>query len=326
MKGMFIIATAALLLTGCASTPTGNIEAFGVAASWVTDKIDAVIGDYNTANINDRLVAMAQSKRKYVQSDFDPIQRLIIRDADKRHFALYRANRALGDYAKALSALANAGAREELALAGVKLSKSLEGMNQQYRSLAETDTDLISADSRGTISRVVAELSTYYVDTKRGKALKAVIIAADDSVQAIGTVINDELLTGVIEGRLYAMRSNELAGYFADYNAKSSKGSFASRKKSLDAIYKKYIAMQSTTATLVQAQHAISSVMAAHAKLKSELANDRFSSQALFDAIAAIKTVHSNFDDLEALMMRCDTEIVADDAKGIICQAAKTAG
>jgi len=320
MKIVLLIATSVLALTGCASAPTGNIEAFGIAAAGVTEKIDAVISDYNAANINDKLVIMAESNKKYVKSDFDPIKKIIIRDSDKKNFALYKANKALGDYGKSLSALAKAGSREELALASVKLSTSLKGMNKQYKSLAETEKDIISDENSGLISRVISEISTYYAASKRGKALKKIIIASDDSVQTIGKVINEQLVKGVIEGRLYAMRSNELAGYFADYNSKSSKSTFSKKKKALDQIYKKYIIMESSTATVVQAQKAITSVMVAHAKLKTELEYNRFNSKEIFAVISNIKTVHKSFDDLEELMKNCKTKIVSDEEKGIICK------
>ena len=322
MKVSFFIAITALTLSGCTSTPTGNIEAFGVAASGVTEKIDAVISDYNTANINDKLVTMANFSKKYTKSDFDPIKKVIIRDADKKDFALYKANKALGGYAKSLSALAKAGSREELAMAGVKLSTSLKGINEQYQILADTDKNLITDENSSLVSRVISEIATYYVENKRGEALKKIILAADESVQTIGTVINEQLLKGVIEGRLYTMRSNELAGYLSDYNAKSSKSTFANKKKELDKIYQKYIVMESSTATVIQAQKAIYSVMKAHKKLKTELENDRFDSKELFKVISDIKTVHKSFDDLQELMMDCTTEIIADDAKGIICKEA----
>jgi len=320
MKVISVVLAAVLVLIGCASTPTGNIEAFGLAASNITEKIDSVVSDYNAANINDRLVMMAQSDKKYVRSDFDPIKKIIMRHPDKKNFALYKANKALGSYSASLTALAQAGSREEVAMAGVKLSASLKAMNEQYKTLSDSDNDLISDETGGSISRIVSELSTYYIENKRGKALKKIIIAADTSVQAIGKVISNQLLKGVIEGRLYAMRSNELAGYFSDYNSKAKTGSFASKKKSLDEIYEKFIEMESATATVTQAQKAVLSVMAAHSKIKDELENDKFSSKEIFQAISNIQTVHRNFNDLEELMISCETRIVSDDEKGIICE------
>ncbi|ABM03702.1 hypothetical protein Ping_1931 [Psychromonas ingrahamii 37] len=320
MRIVPMVSFAVLILSGCTSTPTGNIDAFGIAAADVTSKIDTVISDYNKANVNDKLVAMAQSNKKYVTSDMDPIKQIIIRDSDKKNFALYKANNALGGYAASLSDLANAGSREELALAGVKLSTSLKGMNEQYKSFKETESDLISDENSGKISRVITEISRYYVEYKRGEALKEIIIAADSSVQIIGNIINDQLLMGVIEGRLYTMKGNELAGYFSDYNTQTDELSFAKKKKMLDEIYEKYIAMESTTATVVQAQQAILSVMEAHSVLTEELKKNRFSSQNIAKSIKNIKTVHRSLDDLEELMKSCETKIISDDEKGIICQ------
>lgn len=324
MRIIPIISIAVVLFSGCASIPTGNIDAFGIVASDLTNKIDEVISDYNKANVNDELVAMAQSNKKYVKSDMDPIKKIIIRDSDKKDFALYKANHALGGYAKSLSAIANAGSREELALAGVKLSKSLKGINDQYKTLKETQNDLISDENSGKIGRVIGELATYYVEYKRGKALKEIIIAADPSIQTIGKTINNQLLKGVIEGRLYTMRGNELAGYFSDYNSQADEPSFAKKKKLLDDIYEKYITMESTTATVVQAQKAITSVMQAHAELSAELEKDRYNSRIITKALENIKTVHNSFDDLEELIKTCETEIISDDEKGIICKEADT--
>lgn len=320
MKRLYIIATAAIVLSGCASTPTGSIEAFSASTVGVTDKIDAVISDYNKANINDQLVEMALDRKKHTASDFDPIKDIIIKDSDKKDFALYKANKALGDYAKSLSALATAGSREELAMAGVKLSKALKGMNAQYKILKQTNNDIISDKNSGTISRVISELTTFYVQNKRANALKDIILSSDESVQTIGRVINEQLLKGVIEGRLYTMRNHEINGYFSDYNAIVADASFTEKKKMLDELYEKYIVMQSTTATVVQAQQAITSIMMAHAKIKSELEENRFTSKEIIKAISEIKTVHKSFDDLEELILTCETEIISDAQKGIICK------
>jgi len=308
-------------LSGCASTPLGNIEAFGVAAENVSDKIDSVIDEYNKANVSDRLVMMAQSNRKYVKSDLDPIRKIVIRDSDKKSFALYKANKALGDYSKSLTDLASAGSQKELSLAGVKLSRSLSEMNDQYKVLTESEVDIVSSENSNKLGRIVAEVSSFYAGYKRSRALKEVIIAADPSIQIIGDVLSNQLLKGVIEGRLYTMKGNELAGYISDYNAKVQTMSFSQRKKALDDIYAMYMAMESVSATIVQAQKAVLSVTKAHGELAAELRSNRFSGKKIAAALKDIKTVHKGFNDLEELMRNCETEIVADDEKGIICKA-----
>ncbi len=305
---------------GCASTPTGQIEAFGIAASGVTSKIDSVISDYNEANINNKLAKMAQRSKKYTKSDLDPIRRILIRDADKKKFALYKANKALGAYAWSLSELASAGSREKISLASVKLANSLQSMNKHYKTIKNSSEDLLTDEKSSEISRVIAEFSTFYAENKRGRALKKIIIASDSQIQLIGKVINEQLLKSALESRIYSMRGTVLAGYFDDYNNKTEKRSFSDRKKALDAIYLRYVEMESTGAIVLQAQKAITSIMKAHAKLKTELEKDDFTSKEVFNVIGDIVTVHKNYDDLEELMLNCSGEVVADEKKGIICK------
>jgi len=315
-----VIIVASLLITACASTPTGQIEAFGVAAADVTSKIDTVITDYNQTNVDNKLAKMAQRNKKYTTSDLEPIKNILIRDADKKSFALYQANNALGAYASSLTELAAAGSREQMARASVKLNKSLKSMNKNYKIIKNTSEDVLSDEKNAEISRVIAELSSFYAENKRAKALKKIIINSDSQIQIIGNIINEQLLKSALESRIYTMRGTVLAGYLADYNKTTDKKSFASRKKSLDFIYRQYIEMQATGATILQAQNAITSVMKAHSVLKSELEKDQYTSKKIFKSIGEIVTVHKSYDDLENLMVNCETEVIADDNKGIICK------
>jgi len=320
MKQNIVIIMASLLISACASTPTGQIEAFGVAAADVTAKIDTVISDYNQTNIDNKLAKMAQRNKKYTTSDLDPIRDILIRDSDKKNFALYKANNALGAYASSLTELASAGSREQMARASVKLNKSLNSMNKNYKIIKGTSDDLLSAEKNAEISRVIAEISSFYAENKRAKALKKIIINSDSQIQLIGEIINEQLLKSALESRIYTMRGTVLAGYFADYNKTTDKKSFASRKKSLDFMYRQYIEMQATGATILQAQNAITSVIKAHSVLKSELEKDQYTSKKIFKSIGEIVTVHKSYDDLEALMVNCETEVITDDNKGIICK------
>jgi len=320
MKRNIVTIMASLLISACASTPTGQIEAFGVAAADVTAKIDIVITDYNRTNIDNKLARMAQRNKKYTKSDFDPIRKILIRDADKKSFALYQANNALGAYAISLSELAAAGSREQMTRASIKLNQSLKSMNKNYKIIKGTSDDLLNAEKNAEISRVVAEVSSFYAENKRAKALKKIIINSDSQIQAIGKIINEQLLKSALESRIYTMRGTVLAGYFADYNKTTDKKSFAVRKKSLDFMYRQYIEMQATGATILQAQNAITSIMHAHSVLKSELEKDQYTSKKIFKSIGEIITVHKSYDDLEELMVNCETEVITDDKKGIICK------
>ena len=320
MKRNIVIIVASLLMSACASTPTGQIEAFGVAAADVTAKIDTVITDYNQTNIDNKLAKMAQRNKKYTKSDFDPIRKILIRDADKKSFALYQANNALGAYAISLTELAAAGSREQMTRASIKLNQSLKSMNKNYKIIKGTSDDLLNSEKNAEISRIIAEVSSFYAENKRAKALKKIIINSDSQIQAIGKIINEQLLKSALESRIYTMRGTVLAGYFSDYNKTTDKKTFAARKKSLDFMYRKYIEMQATGATILQAQNAITSVMQAHSVLKTELEKDQYTSKKIFKSIGEIVTVHKSYDDLEELMVNCETEVITDDKKGIICK------
>ena len=320
MKPNIVIIMLSLFISACASTPTGQIEAFGVAAADVTSKIDTVIMEYNQTNIDNKLAKMAQRNKKYTTSDLDPIRKILLRDTDKKNFALYQANNALGAYASSLTELATAGSREQMARASVKLNKSLTIMNKNYKIIKETSEDLLSDEKNAEISRVIAEISSFYAENKRARALKKIIINADSQIQIIGNIINEQLLKNALESRIYSMRGTVLAGYFYDYNKTTDKKSFASRKKSLDFIYRQYIEMESTGATILQAQKSITSVMKAHSILKSELEKDQYTSKKIFKSIGEIVTVHKSYEDLEELMVNCETEVVTDDKKGIVCK------
>lgn len=320
MKHISLAFLIIFVLFGCVTTPTGNIVVFGEATNGVTEKIDGVIKEYNDAIIQNELTKLAQHKKAITLSKFDPIEKLLIKKADKKNYSLYKANKALGSYAKALSGLSKAGSREEIDLAATKLYGSLSSFNEQYKTLKETEDSLISDDTSAEISRIIAEIGSLYAEKKRGNAIKSIVLAADNPIQKICDVIINELLKGVIEERLFTMRNTELTGYIKDFNAIVAIAKFKDKKKALGDIYTKYIEMQSSSASVKQAIKAIKAIKKAHATLKTELEKDNFTSEALVKVIGNLKDIDEHYDELEEMMLSCETEIVADPQKGIICK------
>lgn len=318
VAGLFM--TMVLLISGCASTPTGNIEAFGNATKGVTDKIDAVIKEYNDENVRNELTKIAQHNRPIMTATLEPVGKVIIGEADKKKFALYKANNALGGYADALALLAKSGSSEEIDLAASKLFGSLHDFNEQFKSLSNTENNLVKDETSASIGKVIAALGGAYAAQKRGEAIKEIVIQADPSVQTICDVIIKEFMKGAIETRLFTIKHTELSGYIIDYNAKVATASFADKRKWLEEIYGKYRDMQASSAVVSQAIKAINTIKKTHTTLKNDLQKDQFSSAELVRAIGSLKTMQSHYDDLEVLMLSCDTEIVADDTKGIICK------
>jgi hypothetical protein len=124
-----------LSLFGCVSTPTANIEVFGDATKGISDKVDAVIKEYNDANIQNEITKLAQHNNPITIDSLNPVKQILIMEADKKNYTMYQFNKALGSYAAALSGLAKAGNRNEIDLAAAKLYGSLHSLNGHYKEM-----------------------------------------------------------------------------------------------------------------------------------------------------------------------------------------------
>ena len=323
MKSTVTLLFIVVLMTGCATTPTGDIGAFGDATKDITDKIDAVIKDYNEANIQNEINKLAQHTSSISIDKFDPIRDAIIHEADKKNYAIYKANNALGLYAKSLTALANAGNRDEIDLAAAKLYGSLHGLNEQYKVLKNTTSNLLDDNTSALIGKAIAEIGSVYIENQRAKAIKSIVVAADKHIQTICDVIVNELLKGVIEERLFTIRHIEVSGYLDDYNKMVATATFIDKQKALGEIYKKYVVMQSSSASVVQAINAIEAIKKAHATIKKDVEEDKFTSKGAVEAIGNLKDINDHYNNLEEMMLSCKTQIIADPKKGVVCEDKK---
>jgi len=324
MRHLTLLFSIVLLLSGCGvAAQTGNIGVFGEATKGVTDKIDAVITEYNEANIQNVVTKLAQHKKTITIDDFNPVTELIIKEADKKDYALYKANQALGDYALALSGLAQAGSRQEIDVAATKLYGSLQTINSQYKVLKGTTTNLIDDKTSAGLAKVIGEIGNLYIEEKRGEAIKSIVISADKYIQIICDVIIEELLKGTIETRIFTMRNTEISGYIKDYNdtlATSATATFEDRLKSLNVIYKKYEVMQASSAPVAQAINAVKAIKEAHGTIKSDVEKDIFTSKNIVEAVGKLKDINDHYNNIGELMVNCKTQLISDEKKGIICQ------
>jgi hypothetical protein len=320
MNKILVITLGSFLLAACSTTPTGQVEAFGMAAEQVTSDVDIVLREFREAGIQQEIIALSHEGGKLTLSSLQPLNKQLIKATNYKKNALVRANKELNLYAKSLVALANSGSREEYSQLALNLSTSITGMNEQYKVLSDNSKDIVDDQTASKISRVVGEIGYFYTQNKRAEALREIIVNTDDAVQELGKIIDQEFLRGLIERKLYQVRAFEFEGILADYNAGLSKTTIAQRQAILANIKNKYINLQASTASVEQARVSVKSVMSAHGILRKELENNDFNSKSILRAVSDIKEVHGSFDDIEELVSTCKTEIVADSSKGMLCK------
>jgi len=300
MKPAVLLFLFALSLIGCATTPTANIAIFGDVTKGVTDKLDRSIKEYNDANVQNELNKLAEHSNPITIRSLEPVKTVIIRDAEKKEYSIYKANRALGSYAAALSGLAKAGSQEEIDLAAAKLYGSLHTFNEQYKVMK--GSDLIDDKTGATVGRAIAEIGSLYIEQKRGNALKTIIVSANEPVQKMCDIIINDLMKGTIQERLYVMGNTELTGYISDYNEVVAKAGFIDKKKAMDVIYQKYMSMQGANIFVEQTIAALRAVKKAHATIAQEVQENRFNSKNIIDAIS------------------CKGKITTEEKKGFTCR------
>ena len=132
-------------------------------------------------------------------------------------------------------------------------------------------------------------------------------------------LIANKLTKAELEKGLYEMRSTEIASYIKDYNSTVSTATEKDKNKALQEIYEKYLTMQSSNAFVVQAVKAIKGVKVAHSTMKKEVEKNKFTSDEIVSAIGKLNDLASHIDDLEALMVSCETEIGFKKGTGIVC-------
>ena len=157
-----IVLLSAFLLGGCGATLSTQVSTFGETTSAITEKVDGVMDEYNKAALRRTFTDYAATFNspgapQLTSTELAKISKPITPE-QKKSFALYRANKALGAYASALAGLANAGGRDEIDAAAAKLYGSMVSLNEQYQTLKASDTELFSKEDFASFSTVVAAI------------------------------------------------------------------------------------------------------------------------------------------------------------------------
>jgi hypothetical protein len=321
MKMKLVCLVGALFLAGCASTPTTQISAFGNSASAIAGKVDSVIDEYNNAALDrqftDYAATYSGDKSSLLTSDELRKIEKPIGPKQKKNFAIYKANRALGSYSKALSDLASAGSRVGIDLAAANLYGSISSLNDQYKTIKETDKELFDTNKLASFSTLIAAIGSSIVEEKRREAIKGIVIEADPKISLICDVIIEQLKLAGIEDAIATSRQYILSEDIVDYKSRAkAEMTLDERRAEIKRLYSLQQGVSNSKLLVQQTQNAIVAVKESHATLAKELNEGRFTSAAIASTIGKLKDLEKHYGDFEALLLNCKK--IAQNDKGIM--------
>lgn len=286
----------------------------------VTNSIDDVLSQYNQADIDDKLVEMAQLPEKYAIKDLTPVLKRSIRDTNIKNTILSKANQALKQYSESLLELSNATSKEELIRASLGISDSLQKINRHYQSYTGAAEHLITKDGTLKAGDIIADISGYFLEQERIKVLKRFISVSDTPVQKIGSILLQQLQKGIITKRLYTIENNKLAGDFSDYNDNIRDMSYSKRKELLSQFYQRYLKMQSIKGKMDSIQSSVISILTAHKKLKIELERDNYWSEEISSLLKNVRRFNKNRNGFYSVIYNCSGQMELVPQVGLMCK------
>ncbi len=311
----------ALLLAGCGATPTTQIAAFGNSSSAITEKVDAVMVEYNNAALErmftDYAATYNSNHASLLTSDELAKIEKPITPGQKKTFAIYKANKALGEYSKALSNLANAGSRVDIDLAAAKLYGSITSLNDQYKTLKDTQDDLFNTEKLANFSSLIAAIGSTIIEEKRRRAIKGIVQDAAPNITLICDVIIEQLKSAGIGDAIATSRLYVLREELIDYKSRILKPTTLDwRRAEIKRLY--YLQQNAFNSKLLvqQTQNAITAVKNAHATLAKELKKGRFTSAEIASTIGRIQELEKHYNDFETLLLSCKK--ITKDKEGIL--------
>lgn len=308
-----------LLLLGCSTTPTTQISEFGHSTQAITEKMDAVMDEYNnqalTRQFTDYAASYTGSHASLLTTDTLAQITNGLTDTQKKNLAIYRANKALGHYAKALADLANADNRSDINFAAANLYGSITSLNKQYNTLK--NEDLFNSDYLTISSTIITAIGTSIVESKRLKAIKVIVLEADPKIALLCDEINRQLKISGIEQALIASRKYVLVEELSDYKSRLKNNlSLEERRYEIKRLYQLHQDIIHSKLLVQQTQKAIVAIKTAHATLADELTQDRFTSAAIASTIGQLKDLKNQYEDFDELLSTCDA--ITKNDQGIL--------
>ena len=317
----FIFLSLIFFVTGCITTPTTQIETFAESAAALTESTDSIIEEYNRSTVHAQLrllkIQHIPGNNNLTIEALSNIKNVFGEDAKKK-LSIYRANKAIQNYSKALKALAQAGDRKEITKATVELIGSLQDMETSYQTLIENDKEkLFKKDELGTIGAVIDLIGSTIAEEKRRKALKKIIVEADDHIAMLVKEVNRVIDALNLAEDISSNNIVTISTKITDYNRMVERGEFnGNPEKQYELVLSLWEENQKAIAIpkkIAHLQKSLETISTQHNKIKEEVVHDRFTSEEIIKAVGTLQAMKKRYEEFENAIVTCDDVEVNED-------------
>jgi len=334
MKLRFLLAMLlSITLASCATTPLTQIENFAESTAKLTEATDEVIDEYNQATVTEQLQNLKHTHFKPVPGgsaqvllDIDALAQIknVFGSDAKKKLSIYRANKAVNDYAKSLKALAEAGEREEISKASVELISSLSELEESIGGLkGDGYQPKLDDEKLGLLGAAIDLIGSEIAEHKRREALKDIITSANPQIKVLMNEVVKQLDKLNYETHLNDYSYAALSRRIMDYNLRVSRGEYSAKpEKQFEDLQKLWKDTQIHVVNSKKFKHLKKSLLAIateHEKIAQQVKKDKFSSKEIIAAAKTIQAKKKRFDEFKEAIVTCDT-VGFDDNNEPVCE------
>jgi hypothetical protein len=309
------------VLIGCGSRVSNkNLAVFSNATEGLSQKVDEVFAEYNDIVLERKYhgVADAYNNSLVEQLTLDDLLKIKkpISIEDQKNFAIYKANGYLKNYANALRLILNSNTSSEMDVSVAKLYASVNGLSKEYETL--TQQELFEKEKLSFISSLVATFAQEYVEAKKQKAIKKIMIETDPWISKICDEIvlqlnKSKIEVGLIESRKEILDLKLLA---FKHKVKKGKTTLAYRVEQLKKLHAQHLELLHSKLLVQQSIKAIELIKQSHHAVVEMMIQKQSTNDTVVRLIAQLKDMQDHYKDFDQMLLEC--EKITQNKEGVL--------
>ncbi|MBE1274288.1 hypothetical protein [Enterovibrio baiacu] len=319
-RQIVLLPVAVFTLFGCSSAPSLDAySSFATTTESVSSDMTAYFSEFSTVSVEHQLHSVAATYQGAQAAKLEPETITLISSPfeDRKRanaLTLYKSADALRKYAASLNSLANAVNEDDIKLASSQMLWSIKGMSEQYSEY--TGKSLGDYEKYGSeVTAFISTLGTSYLNREKDKALREIIIQADESVSLlIGEMVSALENGGVVV--LYRIANeSEINDMVLNYRkvAKDPDTSYQMRRDLVTSIYQKSKEMDAFEARSLVTINALKEIKSTHNTMATAFAEDDINKDTIMNAVGQLKYAHGSYRSLNKLIEKCTDGVTRVD-------------